>query len=107
MALRDLHTLSQHAANLLGMQVRSARLDRGWTVADLAERAGVSPPTVLKVEHGDASVSLGTAFECAVLVGVALFYDDERRLVAEAERGRAPLLRRRARPTGHEVSLDF
>lgn len=107
MATRALHTLTQHAANLLGAQVRSARLDRGWTVADLAERAGVSSPTVLKVEHGDASVALGTALECAVLVGVPLFYDDERRLIAEAERGRAPLLRRRARSKGPEVSLDF
>jgi len=107
MAARALHTLAQQTANLLGSEVRAARLDRGWTVADLAERAGVSAPTVLKVEHGDASVALGTALECAVLVGVPLFYDDERRLVAEAERGRKALLRRRARSKDPEVSLDF
>lgn len=98
----------RHAAQLLAAQVRAGRIERGWTIAQLAERAGVSEKTVRKVEHGDLGVALGTALDCAVLVGVSLFYDDERRLAAEAERGRAPLLRRRVRPTAApEIDLDF
>ena len=81
---------------------------RGWTVDHLAERAGVSDKTVRKVEHGDPGVALGTALDCATLVGVALFYDDERRLATEAQRGRAPLIRRRVRPSAApKIDLDF
>jgi transcriptional regulator with XRE-family HTH domain len=97
-----------HAARLLGAQVRAGRMARGWTITELAERAGVAEKTVRKVEHGDPRVALGTAFDCAVLVGVALFYDDPRRMAAEAERGRAPLIGRRVRPSAPpETDLDF
>lgn len=97
-----------HAAQILGVQVRAGRLERGWTVAQLAERAGVAEKTVRNVEHGALGVALGTALDCAVLVGVTLFYADERRLAAEAERGRAALIGRRVRPRApEEVDLDF
>jgi transcriptional regulator with XRE-family HTH domain len=91
------------AAELLGAEVRRARLERRWSVRELAERAGVSTGTLQKVEHGDPSVSLGTAFDAAALVGVPLFYSDRERLTDEAVRARRrPVLlpsavRRRAR----------
>jgi transcriptional regulator with XRE-family HTH domain len=97
-----------HAAQLLGAQVRAGRMERGWTIAELSERAGVAEKTVRKVEQGDPRVALGTAFDCAVLVGVPLYYDDERRLAAEADRGRAPLIGKRVRPPAPpETDLDF
>lgn len=98
----------RHAGALLGAQVRAGRQERGWTVRALAERAGVSEKTVRKVEAGELGVALGTALDCAVLVGVTLFYEDERRLEAEAARGRAALVGTRVRrPEGPEVDLDF
>ena len=39
-----------HAALALGLQVTDARRDRGWTVRELAERAGLSPDMVYRVE---------------------------------------------------------
>lgn len=36
----------------LGAAIREARADRGWTQADLAERAGVSRAFVLDIERG-------------------------------------------------------
>ncbi len=39
----------------LGDQVRQRRLRRDMTVARLAERAGVTPKTVLTLEHGRGS----------------------------------------------------
>lgn len=41
--------------------------------------------TIRKVERGDLTVALGTAFEAAALVGVALFHDDPVRRALEAE----------------------
>ena len=97
------------AAALLGAQVRAGRIQRGWTVRELAERGGISTPTLLKVEHGDPSVAFGTALDLAVLTGVALFYDDRARLPAEAARARerATLLARRVRPSGEEPDYEF
>jgi transcriptional regulator with XRE-family HTH domain len=98
----------RHAAQLLGAEIRQGRIEHGWTVEQLAERAGVSEKTVRNVERGDLGVAIGTVLDCAVLVGVPLFYEDERRLAAEAERNRAALLRRRVRPAAEpEVDLDF
>ncbi|MDE0115106.1 MAG: helix-turn-helix transcriptional regulator [bacterium] len=73
------------AAQLLGSRVRQARRERRWTVAELAERVGVSPVTIRKVEKGDLTVALGTAFEAAALVGVVLFHVDPTRRALEAE----------------------
>jgi transcriptional regulator with XRE-family HTH domain len=83
-------------------------MERGWTVDNLAERAGVAEKTVRNVERGDLGVAIGTVLDCAVLVGVPLFYEDERRLAAEAERARAALIGRRVRAGAEpEVDLDF
>ena len=43
----------------LGADIRAARLRRSLRAAVVAERAQISPPTLLRVERGDAGVSLG------------------------------------------------
>ena len=86
----------QHVAELLGAQVRQGRIEREWTMRQLAERAGIDKNTVSKVEHGDPSVALGTALDVAVLVGVPLFYEDRARLATEA---RVSARRRRSWPS--------
>jgi transcriptional regulator with XRE-family HTH domain len=87
------------AGHLLGDAVRAARLERRWTVRELAERVGASYNTIQKVERGDLTVALGVAFEAAVLLGVPLFGDDpERRRVEGARlRDRLAVLPERAR----------
>jgi len=96
------------AAELLGAEIRQARLARRWTVRELAERAGITPTTLQKVEHGNPSVALGTAFDAATLVGVPLFYRDGSRLAEEAARLRRPtLLPRAVRHRGGELDDDF
>lgn len=80
MARRSTHSpVALEAAALLGSRIRVARRERRWTEAELAERVGVSPVTLRKVERGDPTVALGTAFETAVLTGVTLFDDDDQR----------------------------
>ncbi len=73
------------AARLLGSRVALARRERRWTIAELAERVGVSVVTIRKVERGDPTVALGTALEAATLVGVTLFHEDPTRRSLEAE----------------------
>jgi transcriptional regulator with XRE-family HTH domain len=81
-------------------------VERRWSVRDLAERAGISTGTLMKVEHGDPSVSLRTAFDVATLVGVPLYYEDRTRLGAELTRNRdrVALLPQRVRE--READLD-
>ena len=100
---------ARDAARLLGAQVRDARVARGWPVRELAERAGISTDTLHKVESGEPTVALGTAFDVASLLGVPLYYDDRSRLADEAARvGREPrLIRRVASPRGRELDNDF
>jgi transcriptional regulator with XRE-family HTH domain len=96
----------RQAAELLGAQVREARVERRWTVRELAERAGISTSTLQKVERGNPSVTLGVAFDVATLAGVPLFEEDRSRLAAELahRRERLALLPQRVREP--EVGLD-
>lgn len=105
---RTYHPRTVEAARLLGAQVRTERLRRRWTLAELAERVGATPPTLRKVEHGDPSVGLGVALEAAVLCGVPLFAEDPAHLSRELRRAQQmlALLPRRARPV-EDVDDDF
>jgi transcriptional regulator with XRE-family HTH domain len=105
---RSLSPLALEAAKLLGANVRLNRRQRHWTVAELAERVGVSEATMLKVEHGDPGVRLGIALEAAALVGVPLFDEDRSRRALEAARveDRLALLPQRVRQPS-EANDDF
>ena len=70
---RALSGATTEALALMATVVRAGRLGRGWTVGELAERVGVSRPTIVKIERGDPGVAIATVFESAVLVGVPLF----------------------------------
>jgi len=97
------------AARLLGEQIRAARRERRWSQEELAARAGVTAETLRKVEHGNPSVALGTAFELATLVGVPLFYEHRTRLALELDRvaARSALLPQRVHARPRDVADDF
>src|SRR3954471_19879472 len=97
------------AAQLLGEQIRAARRNRRWSQRELAERAGITPGTLIKIERGDLSVRLGTAFEAAALVGVPLFHADRSRLTLDLDRTRArsALLAERVRPRKEDLKDEF
>ena len=44
---------ARKAAELLGLMIRAARLERNMTAQELAERAGGSRPLLSRVEKGD------------------------------------------------------
>jgi transcriptional regulator with XRE-family HTH domain len=98
------------AARLLGARIRLARRERRWSQAELAARAGITPRTLSKVEHGDLSVGLGAAFEAAALVGVPLFEAERSRLSIDLDRteARSALLPRPPRTRlDREVNDEF
>ena len=94
------------AAALLGSQIAAARKERGWTAADLAERVGVQPQTIGRLERGEPTVGLGVALEAAVIAGVPLFTADERELPALAAAARQRLALLPARVTKPPVVVD-
>lgn len=49
----------RRALRKLGLDIRAARLRRGLSAAVVSERALTSRPTLSRVEHGDAGVSIG------------------------------------------------
>lgn len=61
---------SGSALKRLGRDLRSARLRRGISVADLAVRAGTSPSTIARLEKGEPGVGVGTLSDILVVFGL-------------------------------------
>lgn len=66
----------------LGENLRLARLRRGFSASIVAERAGISKPTLSAVEHGDPAVSFGVIANVLFVLGLdadldGLARDDE------------------------------
>ena len=61
---------STSALERLGQDVRSARLVRGMSVADLAVRADTSASSITRLEKGDRGVGIGTFADILVVLGL-------------------------------------
>ena len=57
------------ALRSLGANLKVARLKRRMSMRDFAERIGVSERTVVRLEKGDAGVSIGTLAMAAMVLG--------------------------------------
>ncbi len=79
------HLKARRQIEALGARLRTARLRRGMTQEALAERIGVSIPTLGKLEAGNPSTSLATVLRALVVLGLG---DDIDRLAAEDRLGR-------------------
>jgi transcriptional regulator with XRE-family HTH domain len=53
----------------VGSIVRSARLGRGWTQQQLASQAGVTQPTISRIENGEVVISLPSFYRIAEVFG--------------------------------------
>lgn len=56
----------------VGSRLRAARNDRGWTLDDLAERAGMSPSTLSRLESGKRQASLELLLPLTRQLGIRL-----------------------------------
>jgi transcriptional regulator with XRE-family HTH domain len=96
---RSYTPLTTEAARLLGSEIELARREHRWTLDELADRIGVSPATMRRIEQGEPTVGLGVAFEAAAIAGVPLFGEDpaRRRLESARTDDRLALLPKRVR----------
>jgi len=60
----------------LGKAIQRARLGQSWSQTELAAKAGVSRPTVARVEAGD-DVSTATLEKVAAALGLAIELREE------------------------------
>lgn len=78
---REMHysPATMRAVRALGALISVERRAQGRPQSDLAERAGISIPTLNKIETGGAGSAVGTVFELAAILGIPLFpnLDDE------------------------------
>lgn len=100
---------SNAAAELLGKAIQLGRKERKWTAQELAERAGISRGTLLKIEKGDMHCEIGLVFEVAALVGFKLFNADEAQLAMNIDRfdDKLALLPKSIRPASQVIKDDF
>ena len=65
------HPQARRQVVALGQRLRAARLRRKMTQPMLAERVGISVPTLGKLEAGDPSTSLATMLRVLTVLGMA------------------------------------
>jgi transcriptional regulator with XRE-family HTH domain len=108
-AARTYSRYGREAVEMLGHLVRNARVDQRMTVAEVAERAGVSRGLVHRIENGDMGCSIGAAFEVAAIVGVPLFDAEPTTLTRHLgmARDRLSLLPKSVRRSSGAVKDDF
>lgn len=93
----------------IGREVRDFRRQRGMTVAELAEAAGLSVGMLSKIENGVTSPSLTTlqALSAALSVPVTAFFRrfEERREAVHVKAGAAVETERAGTRAGHQYNL--
>lgn len=97
------------ALELFAAQLEAARREQRMTQAELAERVGVSINTIKSVLRGKPQAAMGTAFECASVLGVPLFDEEPARkvVILNELRARLKLLPKAGRGQRGNIDDDF
>ena len=104
--------ISKHTKTVLktlSRLIQVARQERAFSQAELAERLNVTRQTVIAIEKGDRTVSIGTVFEAAHLLGIPLFSEEDQQLSKwqTVLTGFSALLPKRTHHKKPKVSDDF
>jgi transcriptional regulator with XRE-family HTH domain len=68
----------ERTVSALGAKVAAARAERGWSLAELARRAGVSTASVHKIEKSGMTPTIATLMKVASALGTSVsFFIDE------------------------------
>lgn len=108
-ASRAYSRYSRDAVVLLGQMIRLERISRKLTIAELAERAGVSRGLIQRIEQGDPGCAIGVVFEVATIVGIKLFGADQTTLTSSivSHQRTLTLLPSSSRPSQKAIKDDF
>src|SRR4028119_535987 len=61
----------ERTVSALGAKLAAARAERGWSLAELARRAGLSTGAVHKVEKSDMTPTIATLMKIAAALGTS------------------------------------
>jgi transcriptional regulator with XRE-family HTH domain len=80
--MTDFVTEIQRAVSELGSKVAHARAERGWSLQQLADRAGMSPAAIHKVEKSGMTPTITSLMKIAAALGksVSYFVEDSQTL---------------------------
>lgn len=108
-AQRSYSRYAREAAELLGLMIHNARIERDLTIANVSERAGVSRGLVHRIEKGEMGCSIGAIFEVAAIAGLRLFEAEPTTLTRHLSmaRDKLTLLPRAVRTGTTKVKDDF
>lgn len=99
---------AEQALKTLGEQIRMARKRRQWTISDLASKMDVSAPTVIAIEKGLPTVSMGILFSAMWTLGLekelTLLANPEDKIGIELINRRLP---KKIRHTTKKLDNDF
>src|SRR3990167_5556948 len=100
---------TKNALKTLGKLIQVTRQERAFSQAELAERLNVTRQTVIAIEKGDRTVSIGTVFEAAYLLAIPLFSEDDQSLSKWQTilSGFSALLTKKTHHKKQKVSDDF
>lgn len=56
----------------IAQAIRSTRRERGWSQTDLARQAGLSRPTVARLEQGAEGLSLANLYKVLKVLGLTV-----------------------------------
>ncbi len=94
--------ISDDLDRCLGERIRVERLSRGWSLSDLAERAGVSRAMIHKVERGESSPTAALLGRLAGALSLSVST-----LVARAEANGRRLLRSDEQPVWTDPATGY
>ena len=95
-------TIVDDTSHRLAQRLRLERDSRGWSLAELAERAGVSKATISKIERGDVSPT------AVILVRLAAAFDlTLAGLLARAEAGGGQVSRAADQPVWRDPATGY
>ena len=84
----------------LGAKVAEARAERGWSLAQLAQRAGVSTAAVHKIEKSGMTPTIASLMKIAAALGKSVgYFVEEPATPARERRARRRARRRSTRPS--------
>ena len=72
-------TIPPHVSDLvvqLGQRIRVARIRRGWSVVDLASKAGINRNTLTALELGKPGTAIGVCFTVLWALGLEKSLDE-------------------------------